>query len=626
MRELLATEDLATLLPATESYEWAVAPTQRNNNTDRFLTALAIRPWDMNELAMALTVGTYVGINERLVPWLATKSPEWHQRLYAILNEDPLATSRWSMSRIVLLDTGDHATPGLCFFPQDERGDSIGARVDVAVFTSGKSTQQQEGTRSFLERIGVKEMGEAEEIVRILHDRYRVPAADLDEDIHFADLRRFMAFVAEKPQTDLGFTTHPILRTATGAWAAPKDLYLDAPYRETHLSSFFIEGFTPTKDRLTPAYLDAGFGADALAAFAERIGVQTRLTPTEARCDQNPQKIYLYSVAGERYRNNINRDWVITGLSERMKAPSLGLAKLVWRTMRQLRNEHLEARYQKNERSGAHVAHSQLVHLVRASAWVPQGDDTFVQPADASRTLLPPGFPFDEGERWLKVTDFGIRETETSRDRAEEQAWATRLGFQDDEQLDRARRFIAIPPDEQQRVLFDWERRQNLELPERSPANPARRAAHVQAAATDAPDRVSTMANRSVPVGLVEVKEAAEQYLRNQYTNDDGVMICQMCRDELPFRRLDGEYYFEKVSFLPDLDQRHHQNYLALCPNHGAMFQYANGHRDSLVTAFSDMDSVELSVVVGGAARSIYFTEVHRDDLRAVLAATLEHP
>jgi hypothetical protein len=130
------------------------------------------------------------------------------------------------------------------------------------------------------------------------------------------------------------------------------------------------------------------------------------------------------------------------------------------------------------------------------------------------------------------------------------------------------------------------------------------------------------MANRSVTLGLAEVKEAAELYLRNQYTNDDGVMICQMCRDELPFRRLDGEYYVEKVTFLPDLDQHHHQNYLALCPNHGAMFQYANGHRDSLLTAFSNMDGVELSVVVGGAARSVYFTEIHRDDLRAVLAAS----
>lgn len=617
MKELLSTEDLSTLLPG--AYEWAVAPTQRNTNTDRFLSALSIRPWEVSELAAALTVGTYVGINERLVPWLAEKPAEWHQRLYALLNEDPLVSNRWAASRIVLLDTGDHVTPGRSYFPQDS-GEATGPRVDAAAYTSGKSSQQQQAARNFLERIGVKEMGEAEEIIRLLHDRYRVPPEDLDPEVHFADIRRFMAFVAEKPQEDLGLARHAILRTAEGAWAPPKDTYLDAPYRETHLSAYFVDGYEPTKERLSAAYLDAGFTAESFAAFAERLGVQTRLAPVETRCDDNPQKTYLYSVAGERYRNVINRDWIIPGLAARMKTPSPSLARLIWRTMRQLRPEHLEARYQKNERSGFHVAHSQLVHLVRATPWVPHGD-TFVVPADATRSALPPGLPFDEGERWLRAVAFGAREAETSRGHAEELAWAARLGFANTEQLDRARRFIAIPPEEQQRVLFEWERRSNLELPEHAAPNPARRAAVVQAGAADAPERAAVLATRSVQVGIAEVKETAEVYLRNQYTNADGVMICQICRNELPFRRIDGAYYFEKVSFLPGLDQRHHQNYLALCPNHGAMFQYANPLRDAIRGLFLDMDGSELTIVVGGAARIVYFTDVHRDDIRAVLAA-----
>jgi hypothetical protein len=623
VKELLDADDLSILIQdVAEPCAWAVAPTQRNSNTDRFLTALAIRPWEVNELAATLNVGTYAAINERLVPWLAEKSVEWHQRLYAMLNEDPLASHRWAASKIVLLDTGEHATPGNCYFPQGDHRDSVGPRVNAAVYTSGKSTQQQDAARNFLERIGVHEMGEAEEIARVLHDRYRSPADDLDLEIHFGDIRRFMAFVAEKPQSDLGFLTHEIFRTTEGSWAAPKDLYLDAPYRETHLAAFYGEGTGPTKRRITSAYLDAGFAAEAFAGFAERIGVQTRLSPTGIGCDKNPQKVYLYSVPGERYRNSVNRDWEISGLAERMQTASLPLSKLVWRTMRQLRTEHLEARYQKNERSGPRLAASQIVHLVRSTPWVPQGDDRFVIPADAARSLLPPGLPFDEGERWLKAIDFGLHEVEASRNQAEEQAWASRLGFSDREQLDRARRFIAIPPDEQQRVLFEWERRQSVELPERTSPNPARRAAFIQAAATEAPERASMTVERAVAVGLAEVKEAAELYLRNQYTNDDNIMICQMCHDELPFRRSDGAYYFEKVSFIPDLDQRHHQNYLALCPNHGAMFQYANPSRDSLKATFLEMSGRELTITVADAIRTLYFTDVHRDDLRAVLGGS----
>ena len=62
-------------------------------------------------------------------------------------------------------------------------------------------------------------------------------------------------------------------------------------------------------------------------------------------------------------------------------------------------------------------------------------------------------------------------------------------------------------------------------------------------------------------------------------------MICQVCKNQkpLPFRLADGSYYFEAVEFLPKsaLKKLHYQNYLALCPNHAAMYQHANGSRRS---------------------------------------------
>ncbi len=60
-------------------------------------------------------------------------------------------------------------------------------------------------------------------------------------------------------------------------------------------------------------------------------------------------------------------------------------------------------------------------------------------------------------------------------------------------------------------------------------------------------------------------------------------MICQACKTLLPFKLDDGSYYFENVEFLAvknsldGLKKHYYQNYLALCPNHSAMFQYANG-------------------------------------------------
>ena len=54
-------------------------------------------------------------------------------------------------------------------------------------------------------------------------------------------------------------------------------------------------------------------------------------------------------------------------------------------------------------------------------------------------------------------------------------------------------------------------------------------------------------------------------------------MMCQVCKRRLPFQLDDGSDYFERVEFLATLRRHHKRNYLALCPNHAAMFQHANG-------------------------------------------------
>ena len=98
-------------------------------------------------------------------------------------------------------------------------------------------------------------------------------------------------------------------------------------------------------------------------------------------------------------------------------------------------------------------------------------------------------------------------------------------------------------------------------------------------------------------------------------------MICQVCKGPLPFKLDDGSDYFEKVEFLKDLRKRHYQNYLALCPNHAAMFQHANGSEELIREMFSEIAGNELEVVLAQQDATIYFTKTHIADLRSVLEA-----
>jgi len=124
-----------------------------------------------------------------------------------------------------------------------------------------------------------------------------------------------------------------------------------------------------------------------------------------------------------------------------------------------------------------------------------------------------------------------------------------------------------------------------------------------------------------VSIGREDVKAEAEEYLRQHYRNEDGEMTCQICKGPLPFKLDDGSEFFETVEFLPGLKKRHHQNYLALCPNHSAMYRHANGCRDIIRDMVENLTGNELEVILAQRDMTIYLSAVHAIDIKAVLAA-----
>src|SRR5206468_1838680 len=153
----------------------------------------------------------------------------------------------------------------------------------------------------------------------------------------------------------------------------------------------------------------------------------------ETRSHANPERAYLYSVRGERYTSPIDRDFTIEGLDKVLAEPSLVISKLIWNTMSSLTSAGLRAEYRKNESGGSHFAASQLVHLLRRFTWIPQTDGRFVRPAEASRDLLPGGFPFDPDWEWLEAIEFGKQLAERSQEQLQRRTLARQLGFTDDE-------------------------------------------------------------------------------------------------------------------------------------------------------------------------------------------------
>jgi hypothetical protein len=193
------------------------------------------------------------------------------------------------------------------------------------------------------------------------------------------------------------------------------------------------------------------------------------------------------------------------------------------------------------------------------------------------------------------------------------------LGFANKQVLEDAQWFAALSAEQRQSFKEAIDKSRAVELPELSPSSSSRHVERVSREAATAAKRRAEDRMRSVSVGLDGVKEEAAAYLRLQYTNGSGEMFCQVCKTPLPFKLNDGSDYFEKVELLPTLKRHHHQNYLALCPNHAAMFQYANGSSDEMRDLIRGLNGNEIAIVLAQKNTTVYFTKAHALDLKTII-------
>ncbi|MBK8161383.1 MAG: hypothetical protein IPK59_22395 [Rhodospirillaceae bacterium] len=412
-------------------------------------------------------------------------------------------------------------------------------------------------------------------------------------------------------------------------WRTPDGIYLDHPYKQTDLSAYYRNvGEAAECAGLHASYADKGIKLEQIGAFAQAVGARTNLKVEGCDCRHNPKWDYLRNVGGDRYTSPIDRDFYIPKLGELLKTPSLELSRLIWRTLTTLppNPNMFQATYQRNQSWGPRYADSTLISVLRNSAWVPQSDGIFVRPAEASRGELPEGFPFDSGSRGLKVIEFGSDAERQSAQKREKDDVAKIAGFADATALERAQRFAALPKEEQERFFAEREAAAKSAIPDREPASPQRRAQNVAEQAENAPDKESEVRSRAVSIGRDEVKAESEQYLRQHYRNVDGEMTCQICKGPLPFKLDDGSDYFETVEFLPELRKRHPQNYLALCPNHSAMYRYAHGSKEVIRGMVENLIGNDLEVTLAQQDTVIYLSSVHLFDIKAILAAERKLP
>ena len=647
LSELLKDEDLATILEEQKSLPlWAANAPQRNQREDNYLTLLGIPEWDEEDL-----VGQLSEKPELIETWLKNKTNEWHQAFYALLGDflsKPRQSCLYKIRNLPIarISDGTYKKGRDCYFPTDDSdNDDIFPRVSKAVYSSGKDQNLQEKAHHFLERIGVRQVQETDHVKEILKQRYVKGA--LCEENHMEDLERFIALLESDPdRADLfqDFHIFKINKNLNGQswWGTPGIVYLDSPYLDTGLNAHFDTlGEQACKWALSPIYKKYGIDAERLGKFAKLVGAQTELEVEKQTIPySHPEYSYLKSAPGDRRGDWVDCDYTISEFKILLQKTDIDKARLIWRTMNSLDDSCLKARYRKSRSGGFHYGVSSLVHDLREGEWVPQenGDSySFVRPRDALIECLPDGFKYDTGKKWLIAIEFGEgakkKRDEQTRSRLKEitrTSQAKNLGFDSFQEAEKMAEVACIlkkrgkSPDELLKEQLRYtERRTQTEFPIRKLEKPDRRLERLTDQLHDAPTKGYERPRKSVQI--TEATIYTRTWLREQYTNTTGQMCCQICQEEMPFKKPDGQYYFEAVEALSVdyLPKEHEAQFLALCPECAARYKVFVKNDEGAMRGvhgfLKNADDLEIPLKLGKWGTSLRFVETHRQFIKTIL-------
>ena len=457
LSDLIDDRDLAILLGMTDLTRplWIANPRQNDQHEDRFIKMLSVENWGIDDLINCLSAQS--GESTR---WITGKPHEWHQRLYALLDEHSESRRRrypytydrpepaFGKLRIILCADGIYRTGVECYLPDSPvDSDDDFPRVDKQVYSSGTDKRQQEAARHFLTGAGVREVDEAVRVEAVLQKRYDEQLSSILDDTVKSDMKAFMHLVENDPQQAVLFTDFFIFEIDGAvdgdnmrSRCKPSHVFIDTPYEESGLGAYhdFDTNRQHRKRRLAGRYIDLEVDSQRLVEFADAVGVQRQL---KAKCQKVPRKHpeykYLYEAPGNWSEYYVIEDYYIEAFAELIHSIDVEKARLIWKTMCDLAPSCLKARLCKNRTSAFRYGASTLVHELRAARWVPQERDdglTFVRPPEASRDLIPAGFRIDRGDKWIREVEFARTADDRSAqarrhnfDSYDEMQWAAKI-------------------------------------------------------------------------------------------------------------------------------------------------------------------------------------------------------
>jgi hypothetical protein len=393
----------------------------------------------------------------------------------------------------------------------------------------------------------------------------------------------------------------------TTTYKAPKDLYSNSP----ELHHYF-------QNNPEGCFICDDYPNELFSLFSD-LGVNQEPKVTIRNTDSNG--FVIISKTHGYHRRGINGfdpDIKVDGLENALANPSIETSEFIWNKIAQPHSNCIRGIIERSSRqtyenSQKEALISDVGRLLIDMKWLPKLDE-FVAPSDISLDDLPVSFIRDE-----KLAD----QLEMKKDVIAELAEQAGIS---PEMLAYAK-LLEQNPDI--RELVDKalnEKKEKPTFPTRPVSNRDRRQKKISEQLADTPKKKFEPRARSVRT--TEATQYTRIWLKEQYTNDAGQMVCQICTQEMPFRKRDNEHYFEAVEALSKthFTKEHEAQFLALCPLCAAMYKEFIKRDEDAMEIFKNnlinAGGLEVSITLGEIEKKVQFVQTHYLDLKTVLGAS----
>ncbi len=239
------------------------------------------------------------------------------------------------------------------------------------------------------------------------------------------------------------------------------------------------------------------------------------------------------------------------------------------------------------------------------TAWLPDTKGQFHIPSELSIDDLPDSFIRDE-----KLADqLGMKKDVVSK-------LAEAVGIKAEDI-----NFIMQRLEEFQQWKEEIEANKESAFPTKTSSDQARRKTKIIEKFKNAPKKKYEKETKSTKT--TENTIDAKTFLNETYKNEAEELICQICQKRMPFKKKDGNYYFEAVEIIVDFDREMEELHIALCPVCAARYnefvKRGEGTMERLKSDLINSDNPNVPLVLGELKTSVRFVESHWLDIRTIL-------